>query len=187
METSRLLQRAHARTEEQSGEQAGVDLAAIYDAYAAPLYRYLLALLPRPEEAEDALQEVFLGVLRRTGRGRISDLRAYLFRAARNQAFMVLRKRRTREKTLEAVMALSWIDLEECAPGQREAAIDIDRALRQLPAEQREIISLKLAEDLTFREVAEVLGLPRATAASRYRLALERLRSILAGGDDHEP
>jgi RNA polymerase sigma-70 factor (ECF subfamily) len=71
-------------------------------------------------------------------------------------------------------------------PAQREIAIDIDRALRRLPAEQREVILLKLSEDLTFREIAELLGLPRATAASRYRLALERLRSILGSGDDHE-
>ena len=186
MEISRLLQRASTSTREQACAEAGVDLAALYDAYAASLYRYLLALLPRPEEAEDALQEVFLGVLRRTGRGRITDLRAYLFRAARNQAFMALRKRRTREKTAEAAAALSWIDLEACAPAQREIAIDIDCALRRLPSEQREIILLKLSEDLTFREIAELLGLPRATAASRYRLALERLRSILGSGDDHE-
>jgi RNA polymerase sigma-70 factor (ECF subfamily) len=186
MEISRLLQRARTTTREQAREEAGVDLAALYDAYAAPLYRYLHALLSRPEEAEDALQEVFLGVLRRTGRGRITDPRAYLFRAARNQAFMVLRKRRTREKTTEAATAFSWIDLEACAPAQREIAIDIDRALRRLAAEQREIILLRLSEDLTFREIAELLGLPRATAASRYRLALERLRSLLRSGDGHE-
>ncbi len=187
MEISRLLQRAHARTGEQAREDASVDFASVYDAYAAPLYGYLLALLPRPEDAEDALQEVFLGMLRRTGRGPIGDLRAYLFRAARNQAFVALRKRRTRQKTLEAVAALSWIDLEAFDATQREVAIDIDRALRRIPAEQREIIALKLSGDLTFREVGEVLGIPTATAGSRYRLALGRLRSILAGGDDREP
>lgn len=182
MEISRVLNRARVRTQVQAGGEAGgVDLAAVYDLYAAPLYRYLLTVLSEPEEAEDALQETFLGVLRRAGQAPIREMRTYLFQAARNQAFMILRKRRRQDKE-SAAAALSWIDPEQCAPGQRETAIDLDRALRQLPLEQREVVVLKLSENLTFAEIAELLGIPRGTAASRYRLALATLRRLLEGG-----
>lgn len=186
METSRVLETPRPRLEEEAGEEvSGLNLAAIYDAHAAALYRYLLTLLCDPQEAEDAVQEIFLGVLRRAGRGPITDLRSYLFRAARNQAFLMLRRRRSREKE-SAAAALSWIDINETARGHREAAIDIDRAIRQLPVEQREVILLKLGEGFTFHEIAELLRIPRSTAASRCRLALARLRCLLEGGDDHD-
>lgn len=155
-------------------------LAAIYDAHAGALYRYLVSFLGNPEEAEDALQEVFLNLARRPQRGHIRDLRPYLFRAAHNQAIVFLRRRKRHE---EMPVAVSWIDLEACKPSDCELALDVDRVLRQLPPEQRAVIALKLGEDLTFREVAQVLGIPKNTAASRYRLAIARLRALLEGGE----
>ena len=158
------------------------DLSAIYDAHATALYRYLATLLGNAEEAEDALQEVFLNLARRPRRDHIRDLRPYLFRAAHNQAIMAMRRR----KRSEEMAAISWIDLETCETGDRELVIDIDLAVRQLPPAQREVIALKLGEDLTFREIAQALGIPRNTAASRYRLALARLRVLLEGGEPNE-
>jgi len=156
------------------------ELAAIYDAYSGSLYRYLLALLSRAEDAEDALQEVFVGLLRRRGRGEIENLQAYLFRAARNQALTIRRKRKKRERE-SAAAALSWIDVEACDPEAREMAIEVDRCLPRLPAEQREVMVLRLSEGLTFREIAELLGLPLNTATGRYRLGLSKLRALLKG------
>jgi RNA polymerase sigma-70 factor (ECF subfamily) len=164
----------------QSG--AADDLAALYDAHAASLFRYLLALLQNAEEAEDALAELFLGLARRRGQRGIQEAQAYLFRAARNQAIQTLRKRKRRR---EEDVGDSWIAVEQCHGPEREIAIDIERGLGKLPAEQREVLVLKLSEGLTFREIADVVAIPANTAASRYRLALRRLREELMGGDDH--
>ncbi len=186
METSRVLDKAPARSRERIGPRAvNLDVAALYDAYAAPLYRYLLTLLAGEQDAEDALQEVFLGLLRRGGKAAIRDPQAYLFRAARNQALMARRKRGRRDKEQSAA-ALSWIDPGQCDPGSRAVAVDIDRAVQQLPAEQREVLALRLSEGMAFREIGEVLRVSTNTAASRYRLALARLRSCLEGGDDDD-
>ncbi|UCC68941.1 MAG: RNA polymerase sigma factor [Armatimonadota bacterium] len=185
MENIRLLGRARAKANERYAEEVGINLAAAYDAYSAALYRYLLALLSDAQDAEDTLQEIFLAVARRGERTRVANLHAYLFRAARNQALLALRRRRRHQKE-QAAAALSWIDPEACAPEQREIAIDIARALQQLPPEQREVIALKLSEGLTFREIAKLCGVSLSTAASRYRLALARLRCLLEGGDDHD-
>lgn len=183
METSRVLHEPKLETLERIGEGAqGLDLAGMYASYAAPLYRFLVTLLSDTADAEDALQEVFLGVMRRRSADCIRDLHAYLFQAARRQALQVLRRRKKREK--ESAAALSWIDLEACREEDREMAVDIQRALTRLPVEQREVVVLRLGEDLTFREIAGLLGIALGTAASRYRLGIRRLREVLQGGED---
>jgi len=179
-EISRVLSRPRSAVKEQASRGASQpDLTALYDAYARALYRYLVALLGAPAEAEDALQEVLLGLLRRRAGG-IRNQRAYLFQAARRQALQALRQRRKRERETAAA-AVCWIDPEACRGGDRELALDVQRALGRLPLEQREVIALKLSEDLSFREIGEVLRIPANTAASRYRLALGRLRALLEG------
>jgi DNA-directed RNA polymerase specialized sigma24 family protein len=94
-EISRVLSRPRSAVKEQASRGASQpDLTALYDAYARALYRYLVALLGAPAEAEDALQEVLLGLLRRRAGG-IRNQRAYLFQAARRQALQALRQRRS--------------------------------------------------------------------------------------------
>jgi RNA polymerase sigma-70 factor (ECF subfamily) len=179
MEIARAVNRVRGRAAGRGAADAGsLDVSAAYDQHAGPLYRYLLGLLSSAEEAEDALQEVFLGLLRRPKSVPIADLRAYLFRAARNQAIQALRRRRAHA----CGASISWVDPGACAPEERALAIDVDRALTELPVEQREVVVLKLSEGLTFAEISAVLGIPASTAASRYRLGLARLRNLLEGG-----
>jgi RNA polymerase sigma-70 factor (ECF subfamily) len=59
-----------------------------------------------------------------------------------------------------------------------DAAIDVTRALARLPAVQREIVQLHLIEGFSFREAGRITGVSMFTAASRYRVALERLRQM---------
>ena len=58
----------------------------------------------------------------------------------------------------------------------RERARLLQTALGRLPAEQREVVTLKIWGGLTFAEIAGALDIPANTAASRYRYALEELR-----------
>lgn len=157
------------------------DLAEVYDAYSRALYRYLLAMLRVEHDAEDAMQELFCS-LARVDLRRVEDLRAYLFQAARRQALMVLRARRRHDREAAAAQ-VSWLDPDACRPDDRALALDIDRALVSLPTEQREVIALHLCDGFSFREIAQLCGIPQNTAASRYRLALARLREMLKGGD----
>jgi RNA polymerase sigma-70 factor (ECF subfamily) len=189
METAGVLREPLAAGRQWDAEETGsAGLGALYDAHAAPLYRYLLTLLSDPEDAQDALQEVFLGVLRRPTGTAIENLQAYLFRAARNQALMLLRSRRNRRESPNG--AYSWVDLQACGPDQCEVAVDVNRAICSLPLPQREVIVLRLGEGLTFREIAVLLSVRQNTVYSRYRLAVGKLRALLAagparGGDEH--
>jgi len=60
----------------------------------------------------------------------------------------------------------------------RERARLLQEALRQLPATQRDVVTLKIWGGLTFAEIAAALDVPANTAASRYRYALEELRKL---------
>lgn len=157
------------------------DLAGIYDAYSSSLYRYLLAMLGAAEDAEDAMQELFCA-LARTKLERIQDLRAYLFQAARRQAISVLRSRRRHDQE-QVLDEISWVEATACQDDDIALAVDLNRALVRLPAEQRELITLHLREGFSFREIAEVCRISPHTAASRYRLALAKLRVMLQEGE----
>ncbi|HET6382475.1 MAG TPA: sigma factor, partial [Armatimonadota bacterium] len=77
-----------SRVQEQVMSTGG-SLDDLYDQHARSLYRYALALTSSPEDAEDAVQEVFVGLARQRNcdrLARISNIRAYLLKAARNAA-----------------------------------------------------------------------------------------------------
>ncbi|MBW3636991.1 MAG: RNA polymerase sigma factor [Armatimonadetes bacterium] len=144
-------------------------LPLIYDRYAASLYWVLNAILNSPADAEDALQETFVALA--TGRaGKIRDLKSYLLVAARHQAFTILRRRK-REGDFEDVA-----ELEIAAPEAVSTPHDFAHLLARLPLEQREVIALKVWEELTFAEIAQVVRASPNTVMSRYRYGIERLR-----------
>lgn len=145
------------------------ELARLYDRYAAGLYRYALVVLLDHGLAEDAVHQVFSKLLAQ-GLERIEEPQRYLRRAVHNEC-LTLRERHpsaANQPLLEAIRT-ETVD--------RDHRLAIEAALRELPLEQREVVVLKVYEGLTFKEIAEVTGAPLNTVASRYRYALDRLRS----------
>jgi len=154
----------------------GVDaLAMIYDLHAGALYRLLFALLGRADDAEDALQEVFVKLALKSC-SHVEDLRPYLFRMARNEAINMLRRRKREHRLME-----NYGEEKETTSPNGDATFnaahhDWQRLLARLPLEQREIIALKIWEEMTFAEIAHIVKTSPNTAASRYRYGIERLR-----------
>jgi RNA polymerase sigma-70 factor (ECF subfamily) len=148
--------------------------AALYGRYGAPLLRVAWRMLGSRDEAEDAVQDVFVGLVQ-AGEAlrRVRSLRAYLFASLRHAA---LRRRQARPRGPERSAAGEPASGADPADPRTER---LERALRSLPTEQREIIALHLDGEMTFAEAAEVLGVSPNTAASRYRYALEKLREAL--------
>ena len=152
-------------------------VTVLYDRYADALHRLLVTILGSPTDAEDALQEVFVKLA--CGRmARVRDLRAYLFTAARHEAYNMLRQRR-RERPLETA------DLEILQTAATPGA-DIQALLQQLPVAQREVIALKVYEGLTFAEIAGIVKASPNTVASRYCYGIEKLRVWFQEEDENE-
>ena len=156
-------------------------LAQLYDAHASALYAFLLNLTRSEADTRDILQEIFLRIARNPNLIRVAhDPRAYLLRLAHNPAVDSIRRRATYSGAIER---LSQEPTEVFAPTPGEDSESfrtaVASALSDLPEEQRAIVHLKLWEDMTFAQIAETLGIPQNTAASRYRYALDKLRTML--------
>lgn len=150
-------------------------LASLYDRHARRLYAHALALVRVPADAEDLVQGAFLKL---AGMGApllgIRSAGAYLHAIVRTSFLDGQRHR--------AIAAEEPIDARHDAePGAASDpdTLPLQQALGRLPAAQREAVLLHGVEGFTFREVARMTDVPTWTAASRYRLGLERLRQIL--------
>jgi RNA polymerase sigma-70 factor (ECF subfamily) len=154
------------------GDEAA--FAELYDACAARLHRYLAARLSSHELASDVIQSAFLRVVKSRKRFHgVDNPVAYLFQIARNEAIRLGTRQRVGERPLTAAEFLS---VDSSMALQREDADVVAVALQRLAFEDREIVELKVFGGLTFREIADVTGLPSATVATRYRRALESVR-----------
>jgi RNA polymerase sigma-70 factor (ECF subfamily) len=163
------------------GEQAAY--AELYDACADRLHHYLVAVLRCREDADDVLQETFVRLAR--SRRRLAGVEAlipYVFTVARHEAARLV-GRRARQHQQQADLWAEWLFREARGSDvqQRETAEMVASALDRLSDPQREIVELKTYAGLTFREIAEVTGLPQGTVATRYRAALHKLREWFAG------
>jgi RNA polymerase sigma-70 factor (ECF subfamily) len=154
----------------------------LYDAHGASLYRYAVMLLADPAAAEDAVHQVFAALLRPSAAARIDDATHYLRRAVRNECYSLLRRHRSRAEDNGTAPLLEQIAAPE--GGTADERLALERALRLLPPEQREVVHLHMFEGLTFQEIANAANESINTIASRYRYALARLRALL--GSRHE-
>jgi len=162
------------------GDQAA--FAELYDACADRLHHYLAVRLGSREDADDVLQETFVRLARTRKRlSRVDNLVAYVFTIGRNEAArLAARKSRRRESRIAAGSTALFREASGDDARAREAAELVTAALDWLEVEQREVVELKTYAGLTFREIAEVTGLPQGTVATRYRTAIGRLRGWLA-------
>jgi len=149
------------------------EVRQLYEQHGRALLAYACAFLHDPAEAEDVLHQVFLQLLR-DGATQISSP-GYLFRAVRNHVLNQIRDR-SREVALDS--EAQWL---ESPSGSTETALALQSALRTLPEEQREVIVLRVWGQMTFDEVAGVVGISPNTAASRYRYGLAKLNEVWHG------
>jgi RNA polymerase sigma-70 factor, ECF subfamily len=172
--------------------------------YEKPIWSFLRRFVRDAEAAEDLLQEVFLRVVRDAqesgpawkGEAKFST---WLYTIARN--LCIDRARRAAVRGSGSPSAMPSIDgpsdgegetatLHEriAAPGPstdavvagRQAARRIDRAVAELPDDQREVFLMREVMELPFAEIASVVGASEPTVKSRMRYALEKLRAALA-------
>lgn len=160
-------------------------LEDLYDTYARSLFRYAYAITRSAEDAEDVLQEVFAKIARERRRLISPEaIKAYLFTAVRNSSYSILRTKHRRDRfTDEWANEAKWID-DDAADAVIQSHV-MRSAFAGLPPEQREVLVLKVYEEMSFKEIAEAVGSSINTVASRYRYAIAKLREILQG-DTHE-
>ena len=146
----------------------------IYKTYSGPLFRYLRSSFSlNKSEAEDILHSAFLPWVKDPSKcAQIDNPAAYMYTSVRNAAFKLKMKKAKECVCSEPEVSVSHDKLVE-------NRLIIAKALESLPQEQRETIVLKLWSDMTFEEIAQVQQCTLATAASRYRYAIAKLKELI--------
>ena len=153
----------------------------LVEKYQARAVGHALAIVGNREDALDAVQEAFLDVYQALG-GFDEERPFYpwLYAILRNRCFKLLASR----KRFAAVsLEQPEVEAEILAPTHNlphEERLTLEQALLALSPEDRELVTLKHLDGLTYRELAEVLGIAEGTVMSRLYQARQRLREQLA-------
>jgi RNA polymerase sigma-70 factor (ECF subfamily) len=154
------------------------ELAGIYVEHRQGLFTLALSIVRDPERAQDAVHDAFARLCR-TAHRPTGDLTAYVFAAVRNAAIDICR--RSPPGTVSIFETEG--DSPEPSPAAQVAEHERDqlvrRELEKLPDAQKQVIMMKIYGELTFEQIAQSLGEPLQTVASRYRRALARLRETM--------
>jgi RNA polymerase sigma-70 factor (ECF subfamily) len=153
------------------------------------IYAYLRRLGADASRAEDLTQETYMRAWRSIESLRqAASLRSWLLTIARNEFFQLMRVGRIETVGLEqAKESASGDPPADDVAALLERDVAVQDAVRRLEPDLKEAIALHYFQDLSFREVAAVLGVPSGTAKSRVHHALNRLRAMLGKeAADHE-
>jgi RNA polymerase sigma-70 factor (ECF subfamily) len=182
------MENTDKRVEIEARERAEeAALTGLVSQYSATLYRVAYSVLRNAADAEDAVQEAFLRVLRhREQLVEVRDPRVWLIRIAWNVVLDRKRRMKTRPETddvaeLARVLPAGGLNAEERAAAAQHHA-HVLSCVEQLPAKERQVLMLSAFEELTSVEIASVLGITESSVRSR----LFRARNLMAGLLDHE-
>ena len=153
-------------------------LAQLMQSERDHLFRYACYRLGSAAEAEDTLQDLYIGLSKHPSRlAEIDDLQGYVYRSLTNSCTSRLRSRRKFTST----DALDTLSSDDLAPKDFEQEFRlIERLMALLPDEQSEVIRLRIYGDRQFSEIAAICDIPLTTAKSRFRYGIDKLHEALS-------
>jgi RNA polymerase sigma factor (sigma-70 family) len=152
-------------------------------AYHAELRSYIRVRFPSATDPDDIVQEVYLRFFRKD-RGRIENVKAFLFACARNVAFD-RHRREVRSPVIEASRELAYAVPSEAPPppdlvARRQEIELLREAVQTLPPRCREVLRLSLEKHLTVREVAQAMAIAESTVEVQLCRAREHCQGFFA-------
>lgn len=165
------------KTSKDGRHLSSADVAELFGELGPAVYGYALHILRDPGQAEDVLGETFLRVCSRkeqySGQG---SVKSWVFGIAHRLCIDVFRRR---GRQGEPVRLSESLASSEPSPLDRSKKNEQDKiiaeAIDKLPAEQKEVVMLKVYGQLTFREISDTLSIPLNTALGRMHSATKRL------------
>lgn len=165
-------------------------LKEIYEAYIGYIYRIVYEILQNKENAEDVTSEFFIRLWDKAQQFKPgSGHKGYLATMARNMAIDFIRKHRREELTallqdIEAGPEEEEKEKSRFYKGETESEVEqtviremsVKQALEMLKPSERQVVSLKVLGELTFKEIAQIMGIPLGTVTWKYQNAMKKLR-----------
>jgi RNA polymerase sigma-70 factor (ECF subfamily) len=160
----------------QTGDEAA--LRELIERYSPGLRLFLCKITGKESLADDLLQESWFDVYRKINSLRSPDsFVAWLYRIARDKAYRHLRRRSLPSESDDGNLA-ETIAADESGFSFEEAT-EVRAALDDLPLEQREVLLLRFVQDMSYEQIAQVIGRPVGTVRSRIHYAKLALRAKL--------
>ncbi len=146
--------------------------------------RLALSLLSESDAAEDVVHDVFASFIRNAGQFRLTgSLKGYLATCVANRARNANRAYRRQHASGpdEVPLVASNSDRPDRWIISSDELTRLNKALAKLPFDQRETVILRAQLGMKFGQIAKSQGIPLKTAQSRYRIGLDKLRTLLNG------
>ena len=162
----------------QKGDKSG--LKEIYEAYISYIYAVIIGVVKNKENAEDLTAEFFIKLWNMADQYKAgSGHKTWMTVIARNMSIDFLRKA-GREQLTDEVQEASEATFSENISMENEVVgrMNFRETIEQLPDTERQILTMKLAGQMTFKEIAKVLGIPMGTVTWKYQNSLEKLRRV---------
>jgi len=163
-------------------------LKTIYQDYIGFIYSTVFSVVGNKENAEDITADFFIKIWEQADKYKPgTGHKAWMSRIAHNMAVDFLRKRKRETLTDEMESASdedntkggkSIYDTQVVNPVEDEVVSDmtLQQALRSLSEDERVVINMKIMGDMTFKSIAQAMGLSMGTVTWRYQSALRKLR-----------
>jgi RNA polymerase sigma-70 factor (ECF subfamily) len=164
----------------QAGDEAA--FRELFLAFAPRTLRFLRGMVG--EDADDVQQEVWLQVYRQLGS--LADARTFrtwLYRVTRHRAIDQLRRRRREPEEVGGDEALQGVADPKSLAEEEPDGAGVEGLVAQLPAAQREVVLLRFRDDLSYEEIAAVVGCSIGTVRSRLFYARQRLAALIQQSD----
>jgi RNA polymerase sigma-70 factor (ECF subfamily) len=154
---------------------------ALVDRFARPMYGLAYSLLNNAADAEDVVQETFVGAYKALSKfEERASVKTWLGRILVNQVAMFRRDRRGNDDRTTDWRVLDGVEAVKPGVGAGvDTRLDLQAILRTLGDEHRQVLVLRELQQLSYEEIADVLGVPRGTVESRLHRARAELRKKL--------
>lgn len=156
----------------------------LYSRHRAPLFRHMVRRLRDTPLAEELFQDVWQRVIAARERWRPdAKFSTWLYQVAHNRIADHWRAKQHRPDAPDDAMELAERVPDPETPDRMLSAFEerrrLQRALEELPDDQREVVLLRLEQELSLEEIGEITGVGRETVKSRLRYAMDKLRARL--------
>jgi RNA polymerase sigma-70 factor, ECF subfamily len=195
-----LIKRKQAATDEELVRRSRQDdqdaFAALVDRYQDKIYNLAYRMTGNREEAEDVAQETFLHTYRALDTFRLEErFSPWIYKIASNLCLDRLRKQRHPVVSLDEPVGpdgdmpqqvADWSNSPDRVYETTEIREDTQEAISSLPPKYKMVVVLRHVQDLSYDEIANILGIPQGTVKTRLFRAREILRRKLSQLYDHK-
>jgi RNA polymerase sigma-70 factor (ECF subfamily) len=173
-----------SQTDAAAAEPVRIDpakVAALYVEHGQQLRSFLLGVLRDEHLAGDVLQLTFVKLLEQGHTARNESLKGWLFRVAYHEAMIIRRREGVQIRATERLARETEPHEDHVSAGavRSDLVRQVQRAVEGLSPAQKEVVRLRIYEQMKFADVATALNVPLGTALARMRAALKQLRQKL--------